>query len=89
MGRSVKPWWNCQTIAEMNIPQADLGHVELQDLPVKPRRLGIVRRSHSVAEVHQVTIHRNVARRMEAARERGDRRLLRALEAELREMVSL
>jgi ABC-type ATPase involved in cell division len=88
MGRSVRPW-TCQTIAQMNIPQADLANLEVQKSPVKSRRMGIVRRSHSIADVHQVTIRRNVARRMQAARERGDQRLLRALEAELREMISI
>ncbi|BAS54213.1 hypothetical protein Q2T42_14240 [Leptolyngbya boryana CZ1] len=85
IGRSVKPW-TCQTIAQMSIPKAD---VLVEKSPVKARRLGIVRRSHSVADAHRVTIHRNVTRRMQVARERGDQNLLRALEAELREMISI
>lgn len=87
MGRSSKSW-TCQTIAQMNIPQADLADLEVQS-SVKSRRLGIVRRSHSIAEVHRGTMHRTVTRRMQAARERGDQRLLRALETELREMISI
>ncbi|MCU0553012.1 MAG: hypothetical protein MUC48_27095 [Leptolyngbya sp. Prado105] len=85
MGRSVKPW-TCQTVAQMAIPTADL---MVEKLPAKSKRFNIVRRSHSVADAHRVTIHRNVHRRMQVARERGDQNLLRALEAELREMVSL
>jgi hypothetical protein len=76
--------WTCETIAQMNIPQADLAITS-----VKVRRLGIVRRSHSVASQHQVTIRRNVKRRMQVAKEQGNQGLLRALEAELREIISI
>ncbi len=76
-----------QTIAQMNIPRADLTATR-SETPVKSRRSSFIRRSHSVADAHRVTIHRNVTRRMQAAKERGDERLLRALEAELREMIS-
>jgi hypothetical protein len=81
MGHSVQPW-TCQTIAQLSIPEADL---TVENLP----RSSIVRRSHSVADAHRVTIHRNVKRRIQAAREQGDQNLLRALEAELREMISI
>lgn len=93
--RRVPKGWTCQTIAEMNIPRADWSEalrtrstVQPLQAPVKSRQLSLVRRSHAVSDAHRVTIHRNVARRMEAAKERGDEKLLRALEAELREMVS-
>ncbi|MER3432873.1 MAG: hypothetical protein C4288_05425 [Leptolyngbya sp. ERB_1_1] len=79
--------WTCETIAQMSIPRADLSEIARPKMPEKSRRSGIVRRSHSVADAHRVTIHRNVTRRMQAAKERGDEKLLRVLEAELREML--
>ncbi|MBE9013919.1 hypothetical protein IQ250_27395 [Pseudanabaenaceae cyanobacterium LEGE 13415] len=80
--------WTCQTVAQMAIPHADLPQKVELEAPKKPLRNGIVRRSHSIADAHRLTIHRNVTRRMQAAKERGDEKLLRALEAELREMIS-
>ncbi|MBD2081541.1 hypothetical protein [Leptolyngbya sp. FACHB-17] len=87
--------WTCQTIAEMNIPHADWSEaprtrstVQPLQAPTKSRRLSLVRRSPSVSDAHRITIQRNVTRRMQAAKERGDQKLLCALEAELREMVS-
>lgn len=79
--------WTCQTIAEMSIPHVDLSK-KVEAKPVKARRTGIIRRAHSIADAHRLTIHRNVTRRMQAAKERGDEQLLRALEAELRETIS-
>ncbi|MBW4441937.1 MAG: hypothetical protein KME10_12010 [Plectolyngbya sp. WJT66-NPBG17] len=80
--------WTCETIAQLNIPRADLTEIVRSTSPVKSRRSGIVRRSHSIVDAHRLTIHRNVTRRMQAAKERGDEQLLRALEAELRETIS-
>lgn len=87
--------WTCQTVAQMGIPHADLPKKVEEPVPAKPQRNCIVRRSHSAAslrtataDAHRLTIHRNVTRRMQAAKERGDEKLLRALEAELREMIS-
>jgi len=80
--------WTCQTVAQMVIPQAALPQKVEEQVAAKPQRKCIVRRSHSIADAHRLTIHRNVTRRMQAAKERGDEKLLRALEAELREMIS-
>jgi len=85
--RSLKGW-TCETIAQMSIPRADLSEIARPKMPEKSRRSDIVRRSHSIADAHRVTIHRNVTRRMQAAKERGDEKLLRTLEAELQEIIS-
>lgn len=77
-----------ETIAQLNIPRADVTEIARSKEPVVSRRSGIVRRSHSIVDAHRLTIHRNVTRRMQAAKERGDVKLLRALEAELRETIS-
>jgi hypothetical protein len=77
--------WTCQTIAQFSIPQADLPKSEP---PPESWRSSIVRRSRSVEDVHLMAVCQNVARRMEAAAQRGDRTLLCTLEAELREMIS-
>ncbi|BAU12253.1 hypothetical protein LEP3755_27820 [Leptolyngbya sp. NIES-3755] len=80
--------WTSYTVAQMGIPHPDLLQKVEEQVPVQPQRSCIVRRSHSIADAHRLTIHRNVTRRMQAAKERGDEKLLRALEAELREMIS-
>lgn len=80
--------WTCQTVAQMSTPRADLSESVEVEPSAKPCRSGIVRRSHSIADAHRLTIHLNVTRRMQAAKERGDEQLLRALEAELRETIS-
>ncbi|GAP93499.1 hypothetical protein [Leptolyngbya sp. NIES-2104] len=80
--------WTCQTIAQMDIPHADLSKKVETKAAVKSCKPEIVRRVHSIADAHRLTIHRNVARRMQAAKERGDEQLLCALEAELRETIS-
>ncbi|MGG6266929.1 hypothetical protein ACQ4M3_31070 [Leptolyngbya sp. AN03gr2] len=89
LNRRVPKGWTCQTVAQLGIPHADSPKTVEEQAPEKPKRNCIVRRSsHSIADAHRLTIHRNVTRRMQAAKERGDEKLLRALEAELREMIS-
>lgn len=86
--------WTCQTVEQMGVLHADLPKQVEVKAPVESQR-DVVRRSlrkaklpHSIADAHRLTIHRNVSRRMQAAKERGDEQLLRALEAELRDMIS-
>ncbi len=80
--------WTCETIAQMGIPQTNFSQATQPEVPLKSGHSAIVRRSRSVAEIHQGAIQRNVTRRMEAAKSRGDVTLLGALEAELRDLIS-
>lgn len=85
--RSLRKSWTCKTIEQMGIPQAKISQGSQSVTLSGSLRSEAVRRSHSVKDLHRVTMHRNVARRMESAKQRGDKTLLRALEAELRELI--
>jgi hypothetical protein len=94
--------WMCHTIEQMNIPKlqsalAKYPRRERSEKVLKVRRSRlthsgnvIVRMSSSTSnlhEIHQANICRSLERRIRAAQERGDERLLCTLMAEMREVV--
>jgi hypothetical protein len=94
--------WACHTIEQMNIPKLQSAPAkpscrERSEKVLKVRRSRlthsgnvIVRISSSPSnlhEIHQANICRSLERRIRAAQERGDERLLRTLMAEMREVV--
>ncbi len=58
-----------------------------QDSEVNPMSQGRLKVYSAAQEVHRQNIQRNIEHRLEVARAKGDERLIRQLEAELRQFA--
>jgi hypothetical protein len=94
--------WTCHTIEQMNLPKLESTPAkhpcrERSEKVLKVRRSRLTHSGHVIVrmssatsnlhDIHQANICRSLERRIRAAQERGDERLLRTLMAEMREVV--